>query len=412
METVRKVFTQTTWQLVGKAVTSLSTIIILGFVTREYGAFGTGVFTLALTYLSFFFFASDFGLNAHILPELGTGKAGHVWQKLLGFRLMLALLLVLVALVVISFWPGQSGLFKQAASIGVLAIFGSAVFVTTNAIFQAKLRYDLSIICSSISAVVGLVLTVYLALNSAPLPYLVLVSVFSWAICATLALVLVHRFVGNIAPDFDLGFSRKLVSEAWPISAALILNTVYFRADAFILSLTHSFTEVGVYNLAYQVFQNALVLPTFIMNGFYPVMLRQFSEDQAKFKQSLFKGMGFMVAIAVAGIAATFLLSPFIVNLISGGRGFSGSITSLNILSLGFPAYFASSLMMWTLIVLKKYKSLVLIYLAGLIFNVAANIIYIPAYSYIAASWVTGISEYLILILQTTILFRIYASHR
>ena len=64
---------QTFWQLLGKAITSLATFIILGMVTRAYGEAQTGVFTLALTYLAFFYLISDFGINAHIVPHLAGG---------------------------------------------------------------------------------------------------------------------------------------------------------------------------------------------------------------------------------------------------------------------------------------------------------------------------------------------------
>jgi len=47
-----------------------------------------------------------------------------------------------------------------------------------------------------------------------------------------------------------------------------------------------------------------------------------------------------------------------------------------------------------------KYKSMFAIYLIGLIANISLNFMFIPTYSFIAASWITVISEYLILTLQ------------
>lgn len=64
-----KIFKQTSWQILGKVVTSVSTFVILGMVARNYGKEGTGVFTLALTYLAVFYVLSDFGFNAHVLKK-------------------------------------------------------------------------------------------------------------------------------------------------------------------------------------------------------------------------------------------------------------------------------------------------------------------------------------------------------
>jgi O-antigen/teichoic acid export membrane protein len=61
---------------------------------------------------------------------------------------------------------------------------------------------------------------------------------------------------------------------------------------------------------------------------------------------------------------------------------------------------------MWVLMAKKLYKQLLLIYLIALIVNFFANWYFIPKFSYIAASWVTVVSEYLILLLQVLILHR------
>ena len=67
MKILAKITSQTLWQILGKVVTTLSTFIILGLVARNYGEEGTGVFTLALTYLAIFYIFADFGFNAHVL---------------------------------------------------------------------------------------------------------------------------------------------------------------------------------------------------------------------------------------------------------------------------------------------------------------------------------------------------------
>ncbi len=118
-----------------------------------------------------------------------------------------------------------------------------------------------------------------------------------------------------------------------------------------------------------------------------------------------------MLVISLGGTLLTLLLAPVIIHLITGGGRFSDSAASLRILSLSFPAYFISSVLMWSLVTLKKYKSMLLIYIAGLLANGVLNFIFIPRYSYIASSYITGVSEYLILALQAVILLRYAFRH-
>ena len=49
---------------------------------------------------------------------------------------------------------------------------------------------------------------------------------------------------------------------------------------------------------------------------------------------------------------------------------------------------------------LKKYNSLVLIYFLGLVVNVWLNLVFIPKFSYIGASWVSVGCEYFVVCLQ------------
>lgn len=405
MDILRRVSKQTAWQLIGKAVTSISTLIILSLVSRHYGESGTGVFTLALTYLAFFYLAADFGLNAYTLPELLKDSPEIIWRKLFGMRFLLSIALVVLSVIVLPMLPFHSTTFNMAILFGCLAIVGNGIFTSSNALFQSKLRYDLSIIASSIDALPTLFFIFLLIRFNFSVQTLLIVHMLGWLATGLVTLIFIRRFIGSVSPIFDFGFMKKALKEAWPISLTLVLNVVYFRADSFILSANKSFVDVGIYNLAYQVFQSALVLPTFIMNGFYPLMLEQLANKTSLFLSSFKRAFELMLLISVLGTVLTLTLAPWVISIIAGHNKFTGSTDSLRILSLSFPAYFLSSLMMWGLVSLKRYKSMLLVYVIGLLVNAGLNLIFIPKYSYIASSYITGVSEYLILILQAIILF-------
>lgn len=388
MQKLVKISQQTFWQIVGKIVTSISTFIILGIVARNYGEDGTGVFTLALTYLAMFYLLADFGFNAH---ELKKDKIQ--WQKLLGTRIIWSVVLAILAVGLLPLLPFGTPIFNQAVLFGSLAIIPVAVFITCNLFFQSKLRYDLSVLASSLGTLISLVIFIYLTSLKLPIYFLLLAHLSGWVIIAATAFWLVR---GGF-PIYNIRYTINLFKASWPIAATLALNVVYFRADSFMLAYFRSSAEVGIYNVAYSVFQSTLVLPAFIMNAYYPVMLR--SLDKIKL-------VGFVLfCLAALGTLLTFFLSPLVTLILTGG-GFVGSAQSLQILSLGFPAYFLSSLLMWLLVSKGKYKSMLLVYSFGLIINLGLNFIFIPSSSFYAASWITVISEYLILSLQAIILLR------
>lgn len=388
-----KIFQQTFWQILGKIVTSLSTFIILGIVARIYGEAGTGVFTLTLTYLAIFYLLSDFGFNAHVLRKLKvkSEKLKVEWQKLLGTRLIWSIILVALAVGMLPLWPFATPEFSKAVVFGSLAIVAAGVFVTTNLIFQSQLRYDLSVLALSLGTILSLVLFIYLSLLKLPPPFLLLAHLLGWMAVALIALVLVRKFLHRLTPIYDIQYTKYLFKQSWPIAATLALNVVYFRVDSFMIAYFKSVSDVGIYNVAYSVFQSALVLPAFIMNSYYPLMLKSVHG---------IKLVGFgLFGLASIGTVTTLIFAPLIINILTAG-GFAGAVQSLQILSLGFPAYFLSALLMWLLVLKGKYKQMLLIYTLGLVFNLILNFIYIPQYSFLAASWITVISEYLILLMQ------------
>ncbi len=395
-----KISQQTFWQILGKAVSVFSTIIILSLITRRFGEEGTGVFTLALTYIAMFMLLADFGFNAHVLKSLQSSVFSlqqQMFRKLLGTRIVWAVMLMGISISMLPFLPIGGDQFRQLIILGSPIIFGSAIFVSTNLLFQSKLRYDLSIAATSAGTVLNLLLVIWFVNANFPLLYLIFAQVFNWMLVVFLASIFTRKITRSLKPIFDMSFSKKLITSSWPIAATLALNVIYFRADSFLISYFRSNAEVGIYNVAYSVFQSALVLPTFIMNAYYPMMLKSFRGTNKFFPSEIkLVGLGLFI-VATFGTILTIPLAPFVINILTGG-GFAGSSQSLQILSLGFPAYFLSALLMWMMVAKGRYKLMLVIYALGLIVNLALNFIFIPQYSFYAASYITVISEYLILI--------------
>ncbi len=403
MEIIKKVLKQTSWQIFGKASNVIFTLIILGLITKNYGKEGTGIYTLVLAYLSVFALFSDLGLNSHILSK--QTHTSEETNKLLNARVLWSLILAVIASLTINFLPFSSPILSLSVLIGSTALVFMAIFNTTNLVFQGNLRYDRANIANALGSFLIIPLVVWFVYLKLPITFMVLGWTVNWFVTSLLALLLVKNiYVFRFALP-KLKFIKKILFEAWPISLTLIANVIYFRVDSFILTSYFSYSEAGIYNLAYQIFQNLLILPTFIMNSYFPIMLLTMRENFGKFlKQVRLAGVMMLLLSLIVGVFAYFLAGPFI--MILSGSGFLDSAEVLRILCFSLPAFFVSSILMWTFVSLKRYKQMLYIYLFGLVLNLLLNIIFIPKYSYFGSAWVTTICEYLILILQVVILTR------
>lgn len=408
MQTIKKVLNQTFWQSIGKAINVLTTILVLSAITRNYGEEGTGINTLSLVYLSFFYLACDFGLNQHFLRRISRHPSEI--NKLFNARVIWSLFLACLAISLIPIMPFSNYQVVMSVIFGAGSIVFFGVFNSANLIFQRKLSYKYSSAASSAGGFALLLVVLLLIKRDVPVELLMFGTLTGWVVTALIALFFVQKFYSfRIDDKLNFKFIKETIKATWPISATLIINTIYFRADTFILSSYRSLSEVGNYNLAYQVFQNLIVLPTFIMNGFYPLLLRSQRENLNIFIRQFRMGVLIMLGLGIFMMILAYLFSPLIIKILTGS-GFLGSQDALRILSYSLPGFYLSSFMMWILLLFNKYKQMFFVYTIGFLVNIILNFIYIPTNSFYAAAWVTGISEYLILALQLIILLPIIGS--
>lgn len=403
MDIIKKIVHQASWQVAAKVISAGSTIVLLSIITRTYGENGTGVYTLAFTYLAFFYLAADLGLNGFYLSNYKDDP--ELPNKLFNFRLGWSFLLLVIAVSILPLLPFSTTPFIATVFVGGLTIVLNGIFNSTNFIFQHHLVYSKSSIASTLGSLVSLAVALVLAQMNLSIYYFALAPLVGWIVTALLCLILVKKFYPLSIEKPNLLFPVETVRTAWPVAATLVINTLYFRIDTFILSSTQSFADVGAYNLAYQIFQNILVIPTFIMNGYYPLMLKSLKTDQQFFKNQLFKIAGLMGFLGLLGWLGVSMFSPLVIMILTGG-GFDGSVSSLNILAVSLPAFFLSALFSWLMMAKKLYKPMFFVYVIAFFVNFGLNWFFIPQYSFTAAAWVTVASEYLILILQLLILYR------
>jgi len=96
------------------------------------------------------------------------------------------------------------------------------------------------------------------------------------------------------------------------------------------------------------------------------------------------------IVVSIAGIIMTPLLTLI-------RPEFTESIAPLRLLLLSLPFFYLTNITMWIMVVRKQHLLLILIYGVSMVANIGANVCFIPRYGYMAAAWVTVVSELLIL---------------
>ncbi|KKU81436.1 MAG: Polysaccharide biosynthesis protein [Microgenomates group bacterium GW2011_GWA2_47_8] len=394
-------------QLMGKVLGAGTAFIISLLLARHFGVAGYGDFIKVTTYVALFFLLADFGLNAIYLQRV---KDPHAFPTLFGARLAGGLFLVFLSLAILSFLPrGESQGYTDVVRLGIIlfspAILFQAVITTANAVFQKHLRYDIAAIAIGIGSAVALgtlLLLLQVPVNAPVTGSLALLG--GSIVTAAVALFGVKRLGQTITVSFSPARTLPLFFAALPLGLTLLFNLVYGHVDSVILTLTRDTREVGIYGLAYKVFEVVLVFPTFFMNAVYPVLLRTINNKQEAihngFTGIIKKSFIFLLIVSCLLSVVLWFGAPLLANV---QEGFAGSIGALRVLSLSLPFFFVSALVMWTLIALGKQNILVVVYGSTMVLNIGFNAWLIPVFGYMAAAWITVAGEGIVLLLSAAV---------
>ncbi len=410
--TQKKIAANTIYQLVGKLTSLLITVGATIIITHSYGRELFGQFSLMQTWPALFFVIVDFGINAIATRELSKDwtLASKYFGNILLIRVLMSLVIIGLLMVSLIFFPYNASL-KLGIVLSLALVLTQSLYTTTNIIFQVKLRYDLS----TIGYVVGYALILVLVAVCAYLRLDIKWLSFSYVVGGALTFLVNLRFIKKLGISVSLRFDRDvwryLIVSSLPLGLMFIFSQINFKSDSILLSVmnlpvSQGFSNddaVALYALPYKIFEVSLVLPTFFMNSVYPVMVRHLQESKEKLLKTLFSSIKALSLLAIAVSLIGYFFSPLAIKLL-GGEGFEASIPVLRILLVGLILYNLTQPLSWILVTLGYQRYLPGIYLVSAIFNVVANLIFIPKYSFYSSAVITHASEFLVLMMLVAVL--------
>lgn len=419
---MKLIASNTFYQLISKFITMSITFALTYLISKNYGAYGYGLFAIFQSFPALFYIISDFGLNAIGALEISKNekKGGEVLSNILVLRLILSLLLIIVCLI-LAFYLYPNEELRFGIALGSLIIIAQTLVATTNIIYQLKLRYDISALTNVISYIFILIGAFYLINNQVSVVYLNFLYVVATFLAFGLNFYLLKKFDIKLNVRFQPKYLKKLMILSWPLGLMFVFSQINFKADSILLSILPipnlgltNIETTGVYALPYKIFEVMLVLPTFLMNSAYPLLLKSMQESFEKLKNNFRKTIFYMLGIGgvsslVLFSGVWFMLTPDLISLIFDSE-FIYSRDILLILFSGIFLFFLTQPLAWFLVIIEKQKYLPFIYGFSAILNVSLNYLFIPQYSFYASSVITLITEAVILTLLLGVFFKFWYS--
>ena len=370
---------------------------------RLLGRPEVGTYQFVVVFTTYLDTLIDFGLNAVIARDVSRGPV----TARAAFRainlLRLGLWLVGLPLVLLVYGPLRdvANIPPEAAVAGwvfYFALLPSVLAKSSTGVLWAAEHLEFTAGVSVLSTVLrtgfgavalfggfGLV-----GLANASLLTNVVTSLVLWRLASSTSF---EKTGPTLHPSASELHPAHWLRESWPLFINQLLQSLFFKVDALLLPTLAGNAAAGTYAAAYKVSEGAGIISSSFTLAIFPRLSRETNLSSAyALALKLLLQIGIPLAVGVA------LLSEPIVAIVGGREYLPESAIALAILICYLPLSYANGLTQYVLIAAGKQRTLTFAFAGALVFNIAANLLLIPRFSYIGAAWVTVGSEVALLI--------------
>jgi len=397
MSYTRKIAHNTIIQIIGKGISTIIGIVVIGMLTRYLGQGGYGQYTTIMAFLQFFGVLVDMGLYIILVKKISEPGVDEnkITSNIFTLRLISAVVFLGLAPLIVLMFP-YPGIVKLGVAITAFSFLGITLNQALAGVFQKHLRMD-KVVIAEVVGRLFLVGGTFIVIQQDMGLLWVMASVVAGSLVNFLITFLFSRQFVRIRLAFDFSVWRQVIKESWPIAVSIAFNLVYFKFDTIVLSLFKEEEAVGIYGASYKVLEVLTTFPAMFAGLVLPLLAAAWvAADKEKFQRVLRKSFDAMSMIAIPLVVGTIFLAQPIMDLIA--PDFTDSARVLQLLIFATATIFIGNLFGNTVVALNQQKKMMWLYLAVAVISVAGYFIFIPKYSYFGAAGMTIASEFLVTI--------------
>lgn len=390
----------------GRILTAVLGLLATALIARYLGPAQYGAYILLLSFGAIVQLAADAGLYLTLTREIAASprEEGALVSHAVALRLVLLFFFFAAGAVVASFLP------SLRPYVGIFFIIALGLsFQSISQLFMGVYQRHGEVWRATLGDLSGRVAQIALILAAGA----AIASVRGMALAFTLsaaAAFFIHQRLLPAAARWRLRISfsawKRLLSLSWPLGLMLLLNAVYFRLDAILLSLFRSSAEVGWYGVAYRLIESGLFFPAMFGGLLLPVLSAALASGRLdRVRQYVLEGFNVLLLGAALLVVMLGFYSPGLISLIAGAR-YAAAAPLLPVLGLALAIMFLGNLFGFVLVALRRQLFLVALYAGLIVFNVTLNLLFIPRFGALAAAWTTVATEALSTLIAGFVVYR------
>lgn len=367
-------------------------------VLRVLGPENNGRYAFAVTVWFFLSAITEFGLGILSTREVARdrSRANIFLTNSIVLRMALTLLSFVLLVGVIAFYTYTGDM--TAATVGALVLLWVSLFPNNIAgafsgMFFAFEKFEYPTAVEIATALVAVALQIAVLMAGYGIVGLAGASLVTNLFTLAVMFYLVRRLLFKPHFHFDRKLARWMFFESYPLMMNNLLANLFFKIDVFLLLPLTNATTLGYYNAAYK-FVNALnFIPSKFTLAMFPMLSRLSTGSTDDMQRALLLSVKLLLWIALPITVTTMFIAEPLILLFAGIAYIPDSAIALQWLIWFLPFSFINSVVHYVLIALNEQRFLTRAFLIGLVFNILANLIAIPALSYRGAALVTVLSE-------------------
>jgi O-antigen/teichoic acid export membrane protein len=390
----------------GYATTIVLSLVSVPLLIRHLGIAEFGRYTTVVAIVTVVSGLTDAGLVSIGLREwatrTGEGRA-RMMRSLLGIRLELSLagLAIAVLFAVLAGYDATLVLGTLIASIGmVLQTMANMLTVS----LQGELRFGWAAFIDIARQAVAVALIVVLVIAGATLLPFFAVTIPAGLVTLILTAALVRGRM-PLTPRLRGAEWWPLVRDTLPYSAAIALNTLYFRVTIIVMSLVATAQQTGYFATSFKVIEVLIGVPGLAIGTAFPILSRAAIEDRPRFAYATARIVE-LALIAGAGIVLAVVLSaPFVIRVLAGSAG-APAVPVLQIQGLALLSTFLAVASGYCLLSLRHHTALLIANGGALATNIVLTLVLVPIAQARGAAIAAVVAESCLAIVQLVLLRR------
>jgi O-antigen/teichoic acid export membrane protein len=357
-------------------------------------ALGSNSFGLWSTIFAITQITSSFGELG--LTQIAVSRAARDPERepewlgsLLSLRLLLAVPITLASIAAVFLLVSSHEGRVTGTLLSLVLLVGAAG--TLNVVFQLRVRNHISMAILTLNSIVWGAGVIVVALLSGGIVAFAAVflatSLFTTALTVGLALrVTAIRVRGTRR------LWRAMLRVGLGLGAAGILVTLYVKLDQILVFKIAGSHQAGLYGADYRLLDQIQFIPTSVMTTLFPLIAAAYPHKRERVRSLLQMTAEYLTMASLPILAFTIVAAYPIVTLLFGAQ-FAGAAPALPILAGAFVSI-SFGYLVGNMVVILELQRLFLRYAAlGLVINAALNFLLIPRYGFLAAAWITLLTE-------------------